>query len=433
MQHISYIALFLLLAFGSSGLRAQDTTLSLSQILGEIDRNNPGLQAYESTARSQDAKVAGAGAWMAPMIGAGIYMAPYPGAAKMDPQEKGSWMFSAEQEIPNPARLKAKAKYLQAQSAITRHEQLAGRNLLHARAKELYFTLLIASKRLKYEEENLRILATMKKLAEIRYPYNQGTLSQVFKAKGRLHQSENNLLMTQSSIRSTRIALNTLMNRPAGSAWAADSTTKLRVEVVPRLDTAYLAENRSDIKRMESTLHAMDLNLNLMRQQAKPDFRIRFEHMSNRTQMMPSQYTLMGMVSIPIAPWSARMYRSELRSMTLEQQAMRKQKEAMLTDMLGMARSIEGELPAMEQQLVNFESKILGALKKNMQVSMLAYQQNKGDLTTVLDAWEALNMAQMNYLDQLQKYYTLIIDYEKTIEKQPDTYSPAAVRLQPAP
>jgi hypothetical protein len=48
---------------------------------------------------------------------------------------------------------------------------------------------------------------------------------------------------------------------------------------------------------------------------------------------------------------------------------------------------------------------------------MLSYQENKSDLNTVIDSWEALNMSQMNYLDQLQKFYQMIVEYEKNIER----------------
>ena len=48
---------------------------------------------------------------------------------------------------------------------------------------------------------------------------------------------------------------------------------------------------------------------------------------------------------------------------------------------------------------------------------MLSYQENKMDIPLVIDAWEALNMSQMTYLDQLQKYYKLLTEYEKNVER----------------
>jgi outer membrane protein, heavy metal efflux system len=63
-------------------------------------------------------------------------------------------------------------------------------NQLRASAKYLYFGLLVAQKRIKFQNENQQIMQTMKKLAEIRYPFNQEALNQVFKAEGRVYESE---------------------------------------------------------------------------------------------------------------------------------------------------------------------------------------------------------------------------------------------------
>lgn len=415
MFSIKKIVLFMLLM--SSVYAFGQQPLSLEQILKEISENNPALKAYDNRIKSKDAKVEGAGAWMAPMIGAGTFMTPYPGQGINGEGEKGAFMISAEQDIPNPAKIKAKREYLMTQSLTDEYGKRYYFNKLRATAKDAYFGLLIAAKRIKYQNDNQQIMQTMKKLAEIRYPFNQGGLNQIFKAEGRVYESENMILMTEAEIRSGKISLNTLMNRPPNSALKIDTTFKVIFVPQAGVDTAYLAGTRSDVLHMEHDIHAMELNINQMRQEAKPDFRIRFDHMSNYSAMMPRQFTVMGMLSIPIAPWSSKMYKSEIKSMNFERQAMRQQKAAMLTEILGMSRSMENDLATMQKQIENYESKILPALDKYLKVSMLSYQENKSDLNTVIDGWEALNMSQMSYLDQLQKFYQMIVEYEKNIEK----------------
>ncbi|RYY49909.1 MAG: TolC family protein [Chitinophagaceae bacterium] len=415
MYIIKIFFLFVLLA-GSTVTYGQEV-LTLDKVLREIKANNPTLKAFDSQVKSQDAKVEGARSWMAPMVGVGTFMTPYPGSMVMDEADKGALMLSAEQDIPNPAKTKAKAKYLAAQSSITRAAQAVQANQLRARAKQLYYDLLVAHKKIAIQKENQAIMGTMKKLAEIRYPYNQGSLSQVFKAEGRFYESENMILMTESEIKSKKIALSALMYRPYSSDFTIDTAQKITFSPLAVLDTSYLATNRSDIQQMDRSISAMELNINQMRQEAKPDFRIRYEHMSTRAGMMPNQYTLMGMISIPIAPWSSKMYKSEIKSMNFEREAMRQQKEGMISEMLGMTKSMETEVLNMQTQLRNYETKILPALQKNLKVSMLSYQENKGDVNTVIDSWEAVNMSQMNYLEQLQKFYQMIVEYEKNIER----------------
>lgn len=391
--------------------------LTVDQVLEEVSRNNLSIRALDSRIKSSEAKVEGAGAWMAPMVGAGTFMTPYPGAELMDESEKGSWMFSAEQEIPNPAKIKAKRNYLASQSAINLAEQEMRTNQLRANARDLYYVMAVLHKKFGYQSENKMIMQTMKKLAEIRYPYNQGTLGQIFKAEGRLYEIENMLLMTKGEIQSKKIALNALMNRPANADFRIDTALEVEFKPLAALDTAYLSANQSDVKQMDRSIRAMEYNIRQMRTEAKPDFKFRFEHMSSRSGMMPNQYSMMGMLSIPIAPWSSGMYKSEVKAMGFEQEAMKKERESMLTDMLGTTRGMENSLINMEKQLKNYEDRILPALKKNLKVSMLSYQENKGDLSTVIDGWEAVNMAQMTYVDQLQLFYKMIVDYEKNIER----------------
>ncbi len=409
--------LCLLILLMTSGIVYGQETLTLEQILKKISENNLALKAYDNLIKSKEAKVDGAGSWMAPMIGAGTFMTPYPGQGMIEEGDRGAFMISAEQDIPNPAKIRAKREYLMTRSLSEAYGKTQLYNELRSVARELYYGLLIAKRRIGLQKDNQQIMQTMKKLAEIRYPFNQGSLNQVFKAEGRFYESENMILMTSGEIRSKKIALNALMNRPPLSAFEIDTVSTVSFNLPADLDTAYLAGSRSDILRMEQDIKAMEKNIVQMRQEAKPDFRVRFDHMSNYSAMMPRQFTVMGMLSIPIVPWASKMYKSEIRSMNFEREAMRQQKEAMLTEILGMSRSMGNDLTTMQKQISNYENRILPALDKNLKVTMLSYQENKSDLNLVIDAWEALNMSQMNYLDQMQKYYQMIVEYEKNIER----------------
>jgi hypothetical protein len=132
---------------------------------------------------------------------------------------------------------------------------------------------------------------------------------------------------------------------------------------------------------------------------------------------MPSQFTAMAMVSIPIAPWSSKMYKSEVKGMQYDIEAMRKGREAILIETRGMLAGMASKLKRMKQQLDNYKTRIIPALHKNYQTVMLAYEENREQLPVVIDAWEALNMAQMEHLEKNEAYYNMIVSYEKELEK----------------
>jgi cobalt-zinc-cadmium efflux system outer membrane protein len=205
-------------------LMAQQQLLSLDTILKKIDENSPLLKSYALKAESYKHRAEAGTAWMAPMIGAGTFMTPYPGQQVMDDSDKGSIMFQLEQEIPNPSKLKAQKLYDASKGDV----ELAGRgitlNALKARAKNLYYGWIIASQRIKVLQENGKTMQMMKKIEEIRYPYNRSQLSGVYRAAAKIEENANMIRMQQGEIAKAKAWLNTLMNVPAGETFAIDTT-----------------------------------------------------------------------------------------------------------------------------------------------------------------------------------------------------------------
>jgi outer membrane protein TolC len=132
---------------------------------------------------------------------------------------------------------------------------------------------------------------------------------------------------------------------------------------------------------------------------------------------MPNQFMLLGMVSIPIAPWSSKANKSNIQGMGREIEAMKSERAAILNEVQGMTASMASEIISLNKQMENYEKRIIPALRKNYETLMVSYEQNKEELPIVIDAWETLNMTQLQYLDTVQKYYEIMVGYEKELEK----------------
>ena len=391
--------------------------ISLDSVLHLIDIRNPMLQEYDSKVKALNTYTEGAKGWMAPMVGAGTFMTPYPGQELMDERDKGSVMFSIEQSIPNPSRLNANHKYFASRASVEEQGRSFQFNALRAEAKTAYYQWLVAEQKIKVLRENERIIDLMLKLARLRYPYNQGGLGNIYKVEGRLSEVQNMILMTLGDIDENQFRLKTLMNFPPDANIMVDTTTRVTYESNQLIyDTAALSTQRSDVRQIEKTIQVMRLSQELQKYQAKPDFKIRFDHMQPIGNM-PSQFTAMAMVSIPIAPWSSKMYKSEVKGMQYDIEAMRKGREALLIETRGMLAGMASKLVRMQQQLENYNTKIIPALRKNYQTMMLGYEENREQLPIVIDGWEALNMSQMEFLNKLEEYYLMIVSYEKELEK----------------
>ena len=290
-------------------------------------------------------------------------------------------------------------------------------NVLRAEAKTAYYQWLVAEEKLNTLSESQRIVELMIKLARIRYPYNQGSLGNIYKAEGRLQEVENMKLMAQSEIEEKKLKLKTLMNISPETEIMIDTATKVTYHTGHiAYDTSTLSTQRSDVRQLDRTIEVMRLNQQLQKFQSRPDFKIRFDHMQPLGDM-PTQFTAMAMVSIPIAPWSSRMYKSEIKGMHYDIEAMKRGREAILLETRGMLAGMAAKLKGMQLQMDNYLTKIIPALQKNYETVMLAYEENREQLPMVIDAWEALNMAQMEYLNKTEEHHIMIVNYEKELEK----------------
>jgi outer membrane protein TolC len=407
---LNVILVFVLAWF--SALTSLGQVVTLDETIETISRNHPRLQQLETRAQALDAYAEGARSWMAPMVGVGTFMTPYPGQ-NAEEMNKGAIMFSIEQTVPSPGRLKTSSDYMRSQSAIQRSTVQQQRNTLRTEARMAYYRWLAAEKKRSALSASARTLTLMKQLAEVRIPYNQGSIGDVYKLNAKLAETENELTANEANIGQVRAQLLALMNLPTETPLMIDTTLLVHADMA---DTAGLVQRRSDLRELDLRIASMQLNRTAQLAQAKPELKIRFDHMQPLGENMPKQFTAMAMISIPIAPWSSRMYKAESKGMLLDIQAMKDERAAVMLETSGKLAGLSKQLQSMDHHLMGYRQSIIPALEKNFRAAMLAYEENRGQLATVLEGWEALNMMQLEYYNTLEEYYTMVAEYEKELE-----------------
>ena len=105
----------------------------------------------------------------------------------------------------------------------------------------------------------------------------------------------------------------------------------------------------------------------------------------------------------------------EIKAMQFNIRGMEREKTAMLQETQGMLYGMQYEIQSMQKKIQSMEEKVIPALQKTLDTYFINYQENKMQLTLVIDAWEALLMMQMNVLDEKLKLYEMIVDYEKEL------------------
>jgi len=277
------------------------------------------------------------------------------------------------------------------------------------RQKILYYSRYIGEKKQTIINESEDLLKLLLTTAEEKFSSNQSQLQTIYKAKARLTELGNMQLMLQQTIEESNIGINTLLLRDVDTSFEIDTLIAPNHYANIFSDTGSVS-TRSDITAMSKYITSMKLEQTVMQKGNLPDFGVRAEHM----QMigMPNEWSLMGMMTIPIVPWSSRMYRSETKSIGFQIQSMEQEK---LTMELMAKRMLSEKIVMLnyeKKQYDNYTKEIIPAFENNLQVNLLAYNQNTGDFFVLLDAWEMLLMKRVEAYDKLFNILKLEAEYE---------------------
>src|SRR5216117_3717013 len=100
----------------------------------------------------------------------------------------------------------------------------------------------------------------------------------------------------------------------------------------------------------------------------------------------------------------------------METESLNQQKQMIINEATGMAYNMRNEIETKQKQIKLYENNIIPALRNNYKTMQLGYEQNTEELFMLFDAWETLNMTQLDYLDQLQQLLIMQSDLEKMLE-----------------
>ncbi|WP_460556992.1 TolC family protein [Ferruginibacter profundus] len=392
--------------------------ISISTILDSIQANSPSLKMYDAEVRSLDEAAKGAKSWMAPELSSGFFMVPYAPRywKSMNGQPgMGQYTIAAQQIIPNPKRLNADYKYMSSMSSVEAEKKGYTLNQLYADAKKNYYEWIVIKKQLLILDDNEKLLNYMIQSAEIRYKNGLEKINAYYKAKAALANVQSMRIMLENEIKQRKYNINTLMYRDKTIEFDIDTSYTFNSYQNLAFDTTLFVTNRSDIKAIEKEMYVNILKQETERTRLLPEFGFRFENAYGWARQ-PMQFTAMAMVRLPMARWSAKMNKANIESLKWKNESLNQQKKMILNESTGMAYGIRTDILNKSKQIKLYEEKILPALRRNYQTYQLSYEQNTEELFELFDAWETLNMTQLEYLKQLQELLTMQVELERILQ-----------------
>ena len=399
----------LLFIFCVCAIQTFGQVLTIDSVLSRIENNNPMLKMYDEQINAANNYSEMAKSWMPPTFSTGPWQAPYKSFSD------GMWMITGEQMIPNPSKQKANYQFMQSMASIEQQGKAAKKNEMFAMAKTNYYEWIVLQKKYYVLMQTDSLLNYIVQVAQNRFTFNKEKLNNIYKSQADLFELRNMEAMLVGDMKMKNIELNTLMNIDKSYEFDVDTSFISYDYELQLIDTFLITTSRSDIKQFDANIGLLKFQQQYEKSKRLPDFGISLSHMQS-LGMMPNQYSAMGMMTIPIAPWATKEYKSNIKGLNNTLNAIGYQKQSLVNETAGKIASLQTQMKYSKQQLTNYTNLIIPTYFKSYETSMLAYEQNTEDLFVVLDALKMHRMAKMNELDQLNVLFKLQVEYEKELE-----------------
>jgi outer membrane protein TolC len=399
--------------------KTQAQTYTLRQVLDSIETRNPGLQQFAPKTAASFAEADAAKAWMAPSVGVGLSEFPYGGGKDMGGggMARKMVMLRLEQMFPNFGQQNKQRDYYQSLRLQDQDDSATMKNMLFAEAKMAYYDALVAEKKLAVVDQQQKQVQLLIQISEGRLPYGKASLPEIYKARAKLSDLQSMRVQLEAASEQAVAILNSLMNRSQQAPLQIDTAEDFAHSEIAilQVDSSYILENRSDIHRASDEIHSLRLNKKVVSSESRPTFGINLDNM--RMNSGGYMYSAMAMVSVPIAPWFSKGYKSKAKAIDYQIQATRKMQAGQVQEAIGVIQKDWLKLQAAQKDVQIFQQEVIPAYSKAYQSYLNAFSENTGDIYETLMAWDELTMKKMQYWDKISDLLNIRVMLETEMQK----------------
>jgi outer membrane protein TolC len=383
---------------------------SLDDYLIEAAENNPGLKAsyFEFEAAMQKSAQVKAIPDMA--LSFGYFVSPVetrvgPQRAKFSLVQMFPW-FGTNGTKVNATEFNAQAKY---------HEFLDRKNELFYQVKKAYYPILELKEHIIWQEENLDILNTYKRLSTTAFSNGKGAMVDVIRVDIMIDNPNTEIQLLQDRLKPLQVAFNRLLNRSDSMPVVVQDN----LEIYPgseQFSLDSLINNNPRLQAIELNIQAANALEETANKQGLPSFGVGLDYVivGERTDLdVPDngKNVFMPMVTMSL-PLFRKKYNASIKEAQLTQSAL-SQKKLDLTN--NLVSAYENEAYNSQRSLELLELYDVQIEKTNQAINLLysAYSNSGKDFEEVLRMEQQLLKYNMSKSTATKDYYISVarLDY----------------------
>lgn len=360
--------------------------LSLDTAIAEALQRNPDLASRQAAVAVARQRPAQERALAPPMLGAEVWQWP---VGRLDPRGTGGYMVMAEQTFPGRGKRALRERAATAEIVVLEHEVAADARMVVEAVTQAYTDLALARASADVYRSNLELLRQLADSTEVRYAVGRGAQPDVLQPIVEISRIYDRLIEEDERAALAQARLNRWMGRPVDGPIGALDRLHERGLSTPAAELQRLALIRQPALHVTAAeIERASAMLTVAEAEYRPDFAVQGGYM-----FMPGErdtVTARAAISWPRAPWARRGIDARVAEAREAVAAARARHEALANEVRLAVQEAYVRVRTAERRLALLRTSIVPQIEQTFSVVRAAYQTDRAQLLSVLDAQRLL-------------------------------------------
>jgi outer membrane protein TolC len=383
----------------------------VDSLVSEAIQNNPQLKSLKYKVQSAEFKSESVNTLPPPILAIEFNQIPVSSYNLWDDAISNS--LSLSQMFMLGGKLSAMSNVEKKNALISGNDYQAYQVNLTAQVKMEYYTLWQLDRKIDVQKDDIKLLNDLIKSVSVLYQLNKINQADLLTLKSEVASNETQLIILQNQKEAETYKLNKLLGRDLDSKdiytekdihlespdISMDALQVKLEEVNPSLKKM---DNMIDMNLAMKTANDKDLVPDLMVQgmimrmpqgmilTAKTDFSM----IVPQTEYM---YSVMASITLPFAPWSVNKFKAKEEEILSDIKGIEFEKKDMHREMISGLKNALVKYKTSSELIKLDSSNVIPLYKQAVEAQISAYQNNRANINSVLDASRMLLMQEMNY------------------------------------
>ncbi|MCM8779507.1 MAG: TolC family protein [Candidatus Omnitrophica bacterium] len=389
--------------------------LSLDNLIREAKENNPEIQAAKKRWEASLARIPISKSLENPTLGFS-FMKIQKGTIKLDRTMPEDRMLSLSQMFPLFGKLSLKGKIALVESQMFASEYKGKELEIINSVKNAYYDLFLNYKEIELNQESLKLLETIAKIAEAKYIVGEIPQEEVFKINLEIARLSNNIINLKQENKAKQARLNSLLNRQPEDILGTPVLEET-LSFDKDIDTLYrfTLENQPELLIFSYAIEKNKYAKSLAKKSFLPDLMTEIG-LRGLTSGGIGPWDLMLAFTVPFWFWTKQRYEVKEAIANLEEAQAAYQ--AMKNKALYQTKDLVTKIEVAKNKIKLYKENLLPILEASIESSLAGFRSGKGDFMMLLDTQRMLIETKMSYYKALVEYNVNLADLERTVGMQ---------------